>query len=122
MDEQGISYSRQQCESILNFSVDKGCAAHQNSYPFGAEVAFPDVTKSEHKDDHSVELFLHSAIYLYNMILIQEQGSLYDFTLNKYPIEVITCRTSKNLKKKTILSVTFSTSFITLGRDCTITQ
>jgi len=70
MKEQDIFYSLQQCESCLNFSVCTGRAAHQNSYPFGAEVAFPDVTKPGHKGDHSLELFLHSPIYLHNMILI----------------------------------------------------
>jgi hypothetical protein len=70
MEERGIFYSLQQCESYFNFSVCTGIAAHQNAYPVGAEVAFPDVTKPEHKDDHSLELFLHSPIHLHNMILI----------------------------------------------------
>jgi len=50
--------------------------AHQNSNPVGAEVAFPDVTKPGNTDYHSLELFLHSPIYLHNMILIDEQERL----------------------------------------------
>jgi len=73
MEEWGIFYSLQQCESRLNSSVYTGCAAHQNSYPVGAEVAFPDVTRPGHKDGHSLDLFLQSPIYLPNMILIYEQ-------------------------------------------------